>query len=129
MSEKRERNEVYKCDVCGNVVEILNGTKAPIICCGQEMRLEQEKTQDAKAEKHVPVINEKECCSKVQVGEKPHPMEEEHYIQWVEIINGNYVNRKYLHPGDNPEAEFYVSQEPKMKVRAYCNIHGLWSNK
>lgn len=129
MSGKRKRNEIYKCDLCGNVIEILTGQDGSLICCGEVMKLQSEKTEDSKAEKHVPIVNEKGLSSTVLVGEKTHPMDSDHYIEWIEIINGDYVNRKYLKPGDEPEAEFYVTNKPEMIVRSYCNLHGLWKNK
>lgn len=124
MSNKRD--EVYKCELCGNVVEILTGQEGELTCCGEPMVKMVEKTQDAKAEKHVPVLEDQGTTIKVKVGSVPHPMDEDHYIEWIEVINGDYVNRKHLKPGDKPEAEFYVHKQAGLIVRSYCNLHGLW---
>jgi superoxide reductase len=90
------------------------------------MKLMEEKTADSKVEKHVPVITATPNGVKVVVGSVPHPMAEDHYIEWIEVVNGPYVNRKYLKPGDKPEAEFYVKMQPGLIVREFCNKHGLW---
>ena len=120
------KNQIYKCDVCGNTVEIVHGSMGTLVCCNKEMRLLKENTVDASVEKHKPVLVGKGTTSKIMVGSVPHPMEEKHYVEWIEIINGDYVNRKYLKPGDKPEADFYVQKQPGLIVREYCNIHGLW---
>jgi superoxide reductase len=126
-------NEIYKCNICGNMVEIVHAGVGQLVCCGQPMELLQEKTQDEGAEKHVPAI-EKLALSeaegtatgaKVKVGSVLHPMESTHYIEWVEIMFDGKVGRKYLQPGDAPEAEFSV-QADTLTARAYCNVHGLW---
>ena len=119
-------NDVYKCNVCGNIVQYLHPAGGELTCCGQPMAYLKENDTDAATEKHVPVIEETAEGSKVTVGSVPHPMEEGHYIQWIEIINGDYVNRKYLKPGDEPIAEFYVKPNEKLIVREYCNLHGHW---
>lgn len=124
----RERLEIYKCDVCGNIVEITNGSAGTLVCCNQPMTLQEEKTADFSVEKHVPVIEATEKGIKVKVGSTDHPMTEEHFIQWIEIINGSYVQRKYLKPGDKPEAEFYVKYSDTLIAREYCNQHGNWRN-
>jgi superoxide reductase len=121
-----EKNNIYKCETCGNVVELVSVGGGSLICCGQEMKLYLENSVDAAKEKHVPVIEKVDGGTKVKVGSVSHPMEEKHYIEWIEIINGDYVNRKYLNPGEVPEAVFYVEYKETMKVRAYCNLHGLW---
>ncbi|KEI96741.1 DNA topoisomerase II [Clostridium botulinum A2B3 87] len=118
-------NEVYKCDVCGNIVQVVHASAGQLVCCGKPMRLLEENTTDAALEKHVPVVEKIENGVKVKVGEKKHPMEEKHYIEWIEVITENKVYKKYLKPGEKPEAEFKLDEEV-VKVREYCNIHGLW---
>jgi len=117
--------EIYKCSICGNIVEVIHSGVGQLVCCGQPMGLLKEKNRDVGAEKHVPVLEKMRNILKVKVGEVPHPMEEKHYIEWIEIIADGIVHRKFLKPGDKPEAEFEVSPK-KMAVRAYCNVHGLW---
>ena len=129
MNEKNIRNQIYKCDICGNIVEILTAGRSSLVCCGYEMKLQNEKIEDAKAEKHVPILIDEGHSVKIVVGAVAHPMEEAHYIEWIEVINGDYVNRKHLKAGDKPEALFYVHKQPGLLVRAYCNIHGLWRGK
>ena len=121
----KKRLAVYKCEVCGNIVEVLEVGGGELVCCGKPMRLLEEFYEEAGKEKHVPVIEETENGIKVKVGSIPHPMEENHYIQWIEVIVGDKVYRKFLKPGEKPEAEFKVKGE-NIKARAYCNLHGLW---
>jgi superoxide reductase len=121
-----QKGQVYKCNVCGNIVEVLYAGGGQLVCCGQPMQLLEEKTQDEGKEKHVPVIEEKEGGIKVKVGSVPHPMEESHYIQWIEVITQGGSFRKFLTPGQMPEAEFLVNKQEVLAVREYCNIHGLW---
>jgi superoxide reductase len=118
-------NEVYKCNICGNIVEVLHAGVGELVCCGQPMELLQEKTVDEGKEKHVPVIEKTETGLKVKVGSVPHPMEEKHYIEWIEIIGDGRSYRKFLEPGDQPEAEFHVTAA-KIEAREFCNVHGLW---
>jgi superoxide reductase len=120
-----KRHEVYKCGVCGNIIEVLHAGKGNLVCCGQPMNLLVENTVDAAKEKHVPVIETVEGGVKVKVGEVPHPMEEKHWIEWVEIIADGKTYRQYLNPGETPEATFNVTAD-KITAREYCNIHGLW---
>ena len=120
-----KRLEVYKCGVCGNIVEVLHAGKGNLVCCGQPMNLLVENTVDAAKEKHVPVIEKVEGGVKVKVGEVPHPMEEKHWIEWVEIIADGKTYRQYLNPGETPEATFKVTAD-QITAREYCNIHGLW---
>ncbi len=120
-----EKKQIYKCNVCGNIVEVLHTGQGELVCCGQPMELKEAKTEDTGYEKHVPVIEKTEKGVKVKVGSNPHPMEEEHYIEWIELIVDGKACRKFLKPGDQPEAEFAVNGE-EMKAREYCNIHGLW---
>lgn len=120
-----QQNQVYKCNVCGNIVEILHPGVGQLVCCGQPMQLLVANTVDAAQEKHVPVIEKTERGVKVKVGSVPHPMEEKHYIEWIEIIADGQVYKKFLKPGDKPEAEFCVQAE-KIQAREHCNLHGLW---
>ena len=120
-----KRLEVYKCGVCGNIIEVLHAGKGNLVCCGQPMNLLVENTVDAAKEKHVPVIETVEGGVKVKVGEVPHPMEEKHWIEWVEIIADGKTYRQYLNPGETPEATFNVTAD-QITAREYCNIHGLW---
>ena len=122
-----KRNEIYKCHE-GMTVEILSDADCEIKCCGEPVVLLEEQTADATTEKHVPIVESTEGGIKIVVGSTAHPMTEEHYIMWIEVINGDYVNRKYLKPGDAPEAEFYVPNQSGMVVRSYCNVHGLWKS-
>ena len=124
----RKRLEVYKCEVCGNIVEVTNGSAGTLTCCNQAMTLQEEKTADFATEKHVPIIEATEKGVLVKVGSTDHPMAEDHYIQWIEIINGDYIQRKYLKPGDKPQAEFWVKYSDKLVAREYCNMHGNWSS-
>ena len=120
-----ELNQVYKCNVCGNIVGVLNVGPGQLVCCGQPMNLLKDNTVDASQEKHVPVIEKTDSGVKVKIGSSPHPMEEDHYIQWIEIIADGHVYRKFLTPGDKPEAEFCIDAETIM-ARELCNQHGLW---
>lgn len=119
------KNEVYKCAVCGNIVEVLHAGGGELVCCGQPMDLMAENTVDAAREKHVPVIEKVDNGYKVTVGSVPHPMEEKHYIQWIELIAGNVVLRQNLNPGEAPEATFRTDAT-EVTAREYCNLHGLW---
>jgi len=117
--------EVYKCDVCGNIVEILHGGKGQLVCCNEPMKQMKENTVDAAKEKHVPVIEKAANGFKVKVGSVPHPMEEKHYIEFVELIVDGKMYRQFLAPGQAPEAFFEISGD-KVTAREYCNLHGLW---
>lgn len=117
-------NEIYKCNICGNIVEVLQAGNGTLVCCGEDMRLLKANTVDASKEKHVPVWSNTVGIS-VKVGSIPHPMEENHYIELIEVIADGRVYRKYLKPGDKPEAAFDIKAS-NAEVRAYCNIHGLW---
>lgn len=120
-----ERLEVYKCEACGNIVEVLHGGEGELVCCGQPMKLFKENTVDAAKEKHVPVIEKTADGIKVKVGEVAHPMEEKHYIEWIEIIADGSVNRQFLKPGGAPEATFKIKAD-QVTAREYCSLHGLW---
>ena len=120
-----ERLEVYKCEVCGNIVEVLHAGGGELVCCGQPMKAMQENTVDAAKEKHVPVIEKIDGGVKVSVGSVAHPMEEKHYIEWIEIIADGIAYRKFLNPGETPEATF-STDAANITAREYCNLHGLW---
>ncbi len=120
-----QKLEIYKCEVCGNIVEVLHGGKGELVCCGKPMNLIKANTVDAAKEKHVPVTEKIEGGVKVKVGDVAHPMEEKHYIEWIEIIAGGKAYRQFLDPGQVPEALFSV-EAGEISARAYCNIHGLW---
>lgn len=120
-----ERLQVYKCEVCGNIVEVLHEGKGELVCCDQPMKLYKENTVDAAKEKHVPVVEKVEGGFKITVGSVLHPMEEKHYIEWIEIIADGKAYRQFLKPGDAPEATFCIEAE-EVIVKAYCNLHGLW---
>ncbi|MBD3363491.1 desulfoferrodoxin [Candidatus Dojkabacteria bacterium] len=120
-------NQVYKCNVCGNMVEIVHASVGQLVCCNEPMELLEEITEDKGLEKHVPVIEETENGILVKIGSVDHPMEEDHYIEWIEVITNGQVYRKFLSPNDEPKAEFNVPIEGA-EARAYCNIHGLWKS-
>jgi superoxide reductase len=120
-----ERQEVYKCDLCGNIVEVLHGGGGELVCCGQPMVLLKENTVDAAQEKHVPVVEKIDGGFKVSVGSVPHPMVEKHYIEWIELIADGKSYIQYLNPGDAPEAVFMLDAA-SATAREFCNLHGLW---
>jgi superoxide reductase len=122
-----ERLQVYKCEVCGNIVEMLHDGKGELICCGQPMKLFKENSTDAVVEKHVPVISKTSDGFSVKVGSITHPMEESHYIEWIEIVDGDIAYRQFLNPGQSPQAEFCIDSN-KIIAREYCNLHGLWKS-
>ena len=117
---------IYKCNICGNIVEIVHIGAGELVCCNQPMDLQSENTVDAALEKHVPVIEKGELGIKVKIGEVVHPMDDNHYIEWIEIIADGKVVKKYLKLGDKPESNFCGKGESDMIIRAYCNLHGLW---
>ena len=120
-----EKLEIYKCEACGNIVEVLHAGPGELVCCGQPMKLFKENTVDAAKEKHVPVVEKSAEGFKVKVGSVAHPMEEEHYIEWVEIIADGKAYRQFLNPSEAPEASFKTDAD-QVEVREYCNLHGLW---
>ncbi len=120
-----ERLQIYKCEICGNIVEMLHEGKGELVCCDQPMKLYQENTVDAAREKHVPVVERTASGFKVTVGSVPHPMEEKHYIEWIEIIADGKAYRQFLKPGEAPEATFCIDAG-EVTAREYCNLHGLW---
>ena len=121
--------EIYKCNICGNVVEIVGEGQGQLVCCGENMELLKEKTHEEMQEKHLPVITIQDKYVTIKVGKVPHPMIPEHHINFIEAISldGKYLKRKYLEINEAPELSFYCNSE-KMKARELCNIHGLWSS-
>jgi len=120
-----EKLQVYKCEVCGNIVEVLHGGKGELVCCDQPMKLFVENTVDAAKEKHVPIVEKTADGFKVKVGEVAHPMEEKHYIEWIEVIADGKAYCQFLNPGEALEATFKIDAE-QATAREYCNLHGLW---
>ncbi len=118
---------LYKCDKCGNIVETLHAGPGELVCCGEPMKLQEENTVDASKEKHVPVIEMGEHSFKIKVGSVPHPMEEKHYIEWVEVLDGDKAYMEFLRPGLAPEVQFDF-RPGKIIARAYCNLHGQWKS-
>ena len=117
------RKEVYKCELCGNIIEVLHEGAGKLVCCEQPMKLQKENTIDTSNEKHIPIINGK----KIVIGSVEHPMEEKHFIEWIEATDENgKITKVFLNPGEKPEVEFEF--EPT-STRAYCNLHGLWKSK
>jgi len=134
LGAKREENEfmtarkkIYKCQVCGNIVEVLHEGVGELVCCGKPMELQQENTVDAAKEKHVPVVERIDRALRIKVGSIPHPSTQEHYIEWIEIIADGKAYRQFLNPGDAPEATFEIDAK-QVAARAYCNLHGLWKD-
>lgn len=119
--------KIYICEVCGNVVELEHEGGGKLVCCGSEMKLLEPNTKDAAVEKHVPIIYDNDERIVVVVGEVNHPMDEDHYIEWIKFENEHETMTTYLKPGDEPKAVF-----PYIKgsiVSAYCNKHGLWKTE
>jgi len=123
-----ERLEIYKCEVCGNIVEVLHSGKGQLVCCGQPMKLLEEKTEEQGKEKHLPVTEKTDKGINVKIGSVLHPMEEKHYIAWMEVVMKDGVTRKFLNPKEAPKAAFDIEGDI-LRVRAYCNIHGLWTKE
>jgi superoxide reductase len=120
--------EIYKCEHCGKVVMIADEGAGRLVCCGKPMAQQTENTVDASTEKHVPVIEKTPDGIMVKIGTFPHPMEANHYIKWIEVISGPYLYVKGFKPGEKPEVSFPIPTQD-LKVRTYCNLHGVWSNK
>ena len=120
--------EVYTCEVCGNITKVVHASAGTLVCCDKPMVLQLEKTADAGKEKHVPVVEKSANGILVKVGSIPHPMEEKHYIEWVEVRHGDTLYIRGFRPGDKPEAEFCIP-DTDVKVREYCSVHGLWTNR
>ncbi|HEX2953712.1 MAG TPA: desulfoferrodoxin [Bacillota bacterium] len=121
------RYQIYKCAQCGNIVEVLHEGAGQLSCCDEPMLLVTENSVDAAKEKHLPVIEKLDGGYKVTVGSVIHPMEEKHYIEWIELIADGKAYRQFLKPGEAPEAFFSVTAQT-VTAREYCNIHGLWKN-
>jgi superoxide reductase len=123
-----ELNEIYKCTICGNIVEVLHTGPGELVCCGEPMEKQKEQNKDAATEKHVPYIEKTDEGIHVKIGQnQDHPMEEKHHIEWIQLIADKKSFRTFLKPGDKPQAFFTISAE-KLEAREYCNIHGLWKN-
>ncbi len=128
-----EINQIYKCNICGNIIEVLHTGAGELVCCEKPMTLQIEKTRNEGQEKHLPIMEKlpENICRggdgyKIKVGEIAHPMEEDHYIEWIEIkTNDGKIGKRYLQPGDSTEVEFYTKKEI-IEVRVYCNVHELW---
>lgn len=120
-----KRLQVYKCEICGNIVEMVHEGVGELVCCGEPMKLMEENTVDAAKEKHVPVIEKVDGGVKVKVGSVAHPMEDKHHIEWVEVIVDGKAYREFLNPGAAPEAVFNI-ETGNVTAREYCNLHGLW---
>jgi superoxide reductase len=122
-----QQRQVYLCEKCGNMVEVLRAGGGTLVCCGQPMTLQQENTTDAAQEKHVPVVEKTDSGLHVAVGSVPHPMTEEHHIEWIEVSSGSTTMHEHLQPGGEPRACF-STPEGEVTARAYCNLHGLWKS-
>jgi superoxide reductase len=122
------KHQIYRCPICGNIVEVLHQGVGQLVCCGQPMDLLSGKSENEGQEKHLPVIEKSLGKVVVKVGSIPHPMEEAHYIEWIEITADNQVYKRFLKPGDAPQASFEITAE-NVSARAYCNVHGLWQTK
>lgn len=120
-------NQIYKCNICGNIVEVVHIGVGQLVCCGQPMELQKEKIADIGKEKHIPIIERTGSGIKVKVSSIPHPLEENHYIEWIEILTETNSYKYFLKPGDNPKAEFDI-KNGNITARAYCNQHGLWKS-
>lgn len=121
--------QIYKCEICGNIVEVVHTGQGQLVCCGEPMELQEEIYEDEGQEKHLPVIEKADQGVKIKIGSNPHPMEESHYIEWIEVIKEDGYLRKFLSPSDKPEAKFEIKEEDVVEVRTYCNVHGLWKLK
>ena len=120
-----QKLEIYKCEICGNIVEVIHSGEGELVCCGQPMKQTVENTVDAAKEKHVPVIEKVPGGFKVKVGSAAHPMEEKHFIEWIQITAADKTYRQFLNPGQTPAATFMV-EAATVTAREYCNLHGLW---
>ena len=120
-----KRNEVYKCSVCGNIVEVLHPAGGTLVCCGKPMELMKENTMEASEEKHIPVVEKVEGGYRVTVGSAPHPMTQEHHIEWIELETAEGTMRAFTKHCPQPVA-FFSTAAKATSARAYCNLHGLW---
>jgi len=122
-----KKQKIYKCSICGNIVEVLHEGAGTLVCCGKDMDELEEKNTDEGQEKHVPVISIEGDTAKVSVGHIPHPMEDSHYIEFIQLITDGNTQTKYLKPNNLPQAEFTLPKEyQNISAREYCNIHGVW---
>lgn len=120
--------QIYKCEICGNIVEVLHTGVGSLVCCNEEMKLLEEKNEDSSIEKHVPYIQKTDNGILVKIGQnQDHPMTDEHYIEWIQVLADEVSYRKFLKPGNKPEVEFPIKAE-KISAREYCNVHGLWKS-
>lgn len=126
-----ELNEIYRCNICDNIVEVVNASNGKLVCCNQPMELLRERKTDIGPEKHVPIVERTDSGLNIKIGEISHPMEENHHIVLIEAITSNKVYRKLLKPNDKAIAEFNITESElnDIKIRAYCNVHGLWPEK
>jgi superoxide reductase len=120
-----KRLQVYKCEVCGNMVEVIHDGPGQLVCCNQPMTLQEENTVDAAQEKHVPVIEKTAEGIVVKVGSVEHPMQDAHFIEWIQLLADGKAYRQFLNPGEKPVATFKVEGKD-LSAREYCNLHGLW---
>lgn len=121
-------NQILKCDSCGLILEVVHGSESEPTCCDSTMKLLAENSTDASKEKHVPVIEKIAGGFKVNIGSAPHPMEEKHFIEWIELIADGVSYKAFLSPGMAPSAVFMIAGS-HVAARAYCNIHGLWRSE
>ncbi len=121
------RLETYKCELCGNIVGVMHAGPGELVCCGQPMGCLKENTVDAAVEKHVPVIEKIEGGVKVKVGSVAHPMQDDHFIEWIEVVADGKSYRQFLNPGEAPEAVFMIDAA-NITAKEYCNLHGYWKN-
>ena len=123
-----KQRQIYKCEICGNIIEVLHEGEGTLVCCGKPMVLQKENTVDASQEKHIPIIEKDKEGVIIRIGSIEHPMSPDHYIEWIEISTEKGTAKKFLNPGDKPEAKFPVKAK-NIKARAYCNLHCLWKSK
>lgn len=121
-----EIKDIYRCNVCGHIIEVIHEGAGTLVCCDQDMEKLEAKTEDQGQEKHVPVIEKTEDGFLVKVGDVPHPMEEKHHIEWIQAIIGDKAYRKFLKAGEKPEMEVKCEESDEVELREYCNVHGLW---
>jgi len=124
--EMTEKLQIYKCEICGDMLEVVHAGKGQPVCCSQPMKLCQENVTDASREKHVPIVEKTSSGVKIKVGSIAHPMDKTHYIEWIEMITDGKAERQFLKPGDSPEAVFEELGAASITARDYCNLHGLW---
>jgi superoxide reductase len=122
-----EQLQVYRCAICGNIVEVVHASGGMLVCCGQPMDVLTENTTEAAVEKHIPVIEQADGGIRVVVGSVEHPMGDDHYIEWIEVLVDGKAYTQFLKPGDAPVAVFLI-EGANVSARAYCNLHGLWKS-